>query len=274
MRILIAEDDAVSRRLLERKLVTWGYEVTTCSNGLEAWRVLQQDDAPHLAILNWMMPGMDGVQICREVRNQKRKHYTYIIVLTARDQKEDIIEGIEAGADDYVTKPFNPHELHVRVRAGRRVLEMHDELFQREKLRGVVEMAGATCHEFNQPMQVISGYAELLLKQMPETSPFYGKVVKIKEATAAMAQVTSKLQQITRYETREYFDGIKIIDIDKASQAEQASEPAGERGRQSARGTADERSPGCEPGHEAPSGVGDETTAEEVPVLPTCGLTR
>jgi CheY-like chemotaxis protein len=217
MKILIAEDDAVSRRLLERKLTMWGYQVVTCQNGIEAWQWLQREDAPSLAILNRMMPGMDGVQICRHVREIKRKNYIYIVLLTARDQKEDIVEGIEAGADDYVTKPFNPHELNVRVRAGRRVLEMQAELLQREKLRGVVEMAGATCHEFYQPMQVISGYAELLLKEVPPASPIHSKVEKIKEATEVMAEITSKLQQITRYETREYYDGIRIIDIDKAS---------------------------------------------------------
>jgi sigma-B regulation protein RsbU (phosphoserine phosphatase) len=217
MRILIAEDDAVSRRLLERKLAMWGYQVITCADGAEAWRVLQQDDSPSLAILNWMMPGMDGVQVCREVRKLHRKDYAYIILLTGRDQKEDIVEGIEAGADDYVTKPFHPHELNVRVRAGRRILEMQAELLQREKLRGVVEMAGATCHEFNQLMQVISCYAELLQKEMARDSHLYGKVMKIKEAAEAMAAITGKLQQITRYETREYFDGVKIIDIDKSS---------------------------------------------------------
>ena len=220
MRILIAEDDAVSRRLLERKLAMWGYQVLTCSDGTEAWEVLRGEESPNLAILNWMMPGMDGVQICREVRKMKRGSYTYIILLTARDQKEDIVEGIEAGADDYVTKPFNPHELNVRVRAGRRILEMQTELLRQEKLRGVVEMAGATCHEFNQPMQVVSGYSELLLKQISETSPIYSKVARIKEAAETMAQITRKLQQITRYETREYFDGVKIIDIDKASSGE------------------------------------------------------
>jgi len=217
MRILIAEDDAVSRRLLERKLVMWGYQVLTCQNGIEAWQWLQREDSPSLAILNWMMPGMDGVQICRQVRQAKRRNYVYIILLTARDQKEDIVEGIEAGADDYVTKPFNPHELNVRVRAGRRILDMQAELLQREKLRGVVEMAGATCHEFNQPMQVISGYAELLLKETDPSSPIHGKIQKIREATEVMADITGKLQQITRYETREYYDGMRIIDIDKAS---------------------------------------------------------
>jgi sigma-B regulation protein RsbU (phosphoserine phosphatase) len=256
MKILIAEDDAVSRRLLERKLVMWGYQVVICQNGTEAWEWLQRDDSPSLAILNWMMPGMDGVQICRQVRDLKRKSYVYIILLTARDQKEDIVEGIEAGADDYVTKPFNPHELNVRIRAGRRVLEMETELLQREKLRGVVEMAGATCHEFNQPMQVISGYAELLMKEVAPSSPVHAKIEKIKEATEVMAQITGKLQQITRYETREYYDGMRIIDIDKASRL--AAEGA-EREKPSAENKAEE-----------PQGTTQETT-QETAAPPVCG---
>jgi CheY-like chemotaxis protein len=219
MRILIAEDDRISRRLLERKLASWGYEVVSCTNGAEAWQALHRDNAPSLAILNWMMPGMDGVEVCREIRKQKPPAYTYIILLTARDRKRDIVEGIEAGADDYVTKPFNPHELKVRIRAGRRILEMQGELMQREKLRGVLEMAGATCHEFNQPMQVISGYCELLLKQVPKESHIYDQVAKILDALDSMIKVTRKLQSITRYETREYIKGSTIIDIDKASRA-------------------------------------------------------
>jgi CheY-like chemotaxis protein len=218
MRILIAEDDRISRRLLERKLSAWGYEVVSCTNGAEAWRELHREDAPDLAILNWMMPGMDGVQVCREIRKQRRKGYVYIILLTARDRKRDIVEGIEAGADDYVTKPFNPHELKVRIRAGRRILEMQAELMQREKLRGVLEMAGATCHEFNQPMQVISGYCELLLKEVAKDSQVYGQVSRILQAVDSMIKVTRKLQSITKYETREYIKGSRIIDIDKASE--------------------------------------------------------
>ncbi len=227
MRILIAEDDRISRRLLERKLASWGYEVVSCPNGAEAWQALHRDDAPSLAILNWMMPGMDGVEVCREIRKQKHPGYTYIILLTARDRKRDIVEGIEAGADDYVTKPFNPHELKVRIRAGRRILEMQAELIQREKMRGVLEMAGATCHEFNQPMQVISGYCELLLKQVPTDNLAYDQVAKILDAVDSMIKITRKLQSITRYETREYIKGSMIIDIDKASRgvpAETAAE--------------------------------------------------
>jgi DNA-binding response OmpR family regulator len=219
MRILIAEDDRISRRLLERKLTSWGYEVVSCNNGAEAWQALHREDAPNLAILNWMMPGMNGVEVCREIRKQKRRGYTYIILLTGRDRKRDIVEGIEAGADDYVTKPFNPHELKVRIRAGRRIIEMQSELMHREKLRGVLEMAGATCHEFNQPMQVISGYCELLMKELQPGEQAHDQVGKILEAVESMIKVTRKLQSITKYETREYIEGSLIIDIDKASES-------------------------------------------------------
>ena len=130
MKTLIAEDDPTSRRTLEAFLVKWGYEVVAAPGGEEAWGILQGHDAPRLAILDWMMPGRDGLDICRSVRQRKGRPYIYIILLTARGQKDDIVEGLEAGADDYVTKPFDPHELRARLRAGRRIVELQDQLLQ------------------------------------------------------------------------------------------------------------------------------------------------
>lgn len=136
MQILIAEDDPVSRRLLEASLKKWGYQVVSACDGAQAWDLLQQVDAPNLAILDWMMPGLSGPEVCRNVRTQGREPYTYILLLTARNQKEDLIEGMEAGADDYITKPFDAQELKVRLRAGRRILELQAELVAaREALR-------------------------------------------------------------------------------------------------------------------------------------------
>jgi two-component system cell cycle response regulator len=136
VRILIAEDDPVSRRLLEVTLHKWGYEVVSCPDGTTAWQTLQRPDSPSLAILDWMMPGMDGLQVCREVRQQAAEPYVYILLLTARSQKTDIIAGLEAGADDYLTKPFDANELRMRLRAGRRILDLQAELiFVREALR-------------------------------------------------------------------------------------------------------------------------------------------
>ncbi len=136
MRILIAEDDPISRRLLEVTLGKWGYEVISCPDGQSAWEILQQPEAPSLAILDWMMPGMDGLQVCREVRQLITEPYTYMLLLTAKSQKADIIAGLEAGADDYLTKPFDANELRMRLRAGRRILDLQEELiFVREELR-------------------------------------------------------------------------------------------------------------------------------------------
>lgn len=128
MKILIAEDEPISRQVVESLLAQWGYEVVTAKDGEEAWWVLQEEDAPRLAILDWMMPGKDGVEICREVRKRVADPYTYIILLSARSQKRDIVEGMDAGADDYLTKPFDPDELRVRLRAGRRILDLQEHL--------------------------------------------------------------------------------------------------------------------------------------------------
>lgn len=141
MKILIAEDDPVSRRVLEATLVKWGYEVVVTYDGVEACAALQKDDAPHLAILDWMMPGLDGVEVCRRVRQTARPIPTYIILLTAKSGKEDIVTGIEAGANDYLTKPFNRDELRVRVRVGVQMIELQTTLAKR-----VTELEEALAH--------------------------------------------------------------------------------------------------------------------------------
>jgi len=130
MKVLIAEDEFISRSILGNLLTEWGYEVVSAADGDEAWGILGQADFPPLAILDWMMPGMDGLEICRRLRTdpQKAYSYIYIILLTAKESKEDIVAGLEAGADDYVTKPFDAHELRMRVRAGRRIVELQQQL--------------------------------------------------------------------------------------------------------------------------------------------------
>ena len=133
---MVADDDAFSRRLLEATLVKGGYDVSVSPDGVEAWRALQGTDTPLLAILDWEMPGMDGLEVCRRVRQRAQEPYIYIILLTGRGQKEDIIEGLEAGADDFLTKPFHPDELRARLRVGERILGLQAELIAaREALR-------------------------------------------------------------------------------------------------------------------------------------------
>jgi two-component system, cell cycle response regulator len=136
IRILIAEDDPVSRRVLEAFLLKRGFEVLTVSNGTDALEILEKDNAPRLALLDWMMPGLEGVQVCQRVRERNANAYVYILLLTAKSQKEDLLRGLDSGADDYLTKPFDPQELHARLRVGMRILDLQDSLIAaREELR-------------------------------------------------------------------------------------------------------------------------------------------
>jgi two-component system cell cycle response regulator len=128
MKILIAEDETVSRRFLEVLISRWGYQVIVARDGLEAWQILQGDDAPRLAVLDWMMPGLEGTQVCQNVRQRTGQPYTFLLLLTGRNQKCDLLQGLEAGADDYLTKPFDPEELRARLHVGQRIIRLQDEL--------------------------------------------------------------------------------------------------------------------------------------------------
>jgi sigma-B regulation protein RsbU (phosphoserine phosphatase) len=138
MKILIAEDDPVSRHLLEATLSKFGYSVVLAADGTQAWAVLQRQDSPSLAILDWMMPGIDGVEICRRVRNLPTATPPYLILLTAKNDKTDVVVGLEAGANDYLTKPFDRSELRARIQVGTQVLELQKALAGR-----VRELEGA-----------------------------------------------------------------------------------------------------------------------------------
>jgi DNA-binding response OmpR family regulator len=138
IRILVAEDDAISRELICTRLEKWGYEVIVTQNGTEAMAQLRKPDAPSLAILDWMMPGMDGLEICRRVREVDR--LIYIILLTARSGIANLVAGLGAGADDYLVKPFDKDELQARLLVGLRVMNLQRELVARMK---DLDMAGA-----------------------------------------------------------------------------------------------------------------------------------
>jgi diguanylate cyclase (GGDEF)-like protein len=136
MKILVADDEAISRRMMTRLLEGSGYEVVTADNGSEAAEKLAAPGGPRLALIDWIMPGIDGLGVCRNVRNRQKDSYAYIILLTSKQSRDDIVAGLDAGADDYLTKPCNPEELRARLRTGSRILALEDKLVEaREEMR-------------------------------------------------------------------------------------------------------------------------------------------
>jgi PleD family two-component response regulator len=174
MKVLIADDSATSRAMLRAALSRWGYEVVMAENGAEAWDILAKPDAPPMAILDWVMPYLTGPEVCSKVRETRREPYTYILLLTSKNSKDETIEGLEAGADDYIVKPFNQQELSVRLRAGKRIIDLQMNLMEaREELRekaskdlltmlpnraaiaGTLEQEVARCHRDQRSVGVI-----------------------------------------------------------------------------------------------------------------------
>src|SRR3569833_625070 len=136
MKVLVADDNATSRVMLRAALTRWGYDVVLAENGAQALEVLESPDSPMMAILDWVMPEMTGPEVCRRVRENRREPYTYILLLTSKNTKNETVEGLEAGADDYIGKPFDQHELQVRLRAGKRIIDLQSDLLKaREELR-------------------------------------------------------------------------------------------------------------------------------------------
>lgn len=138
MRILVAEDEKMARFALHTSLVSWGYEVIEAEDGKTALEILESEDCPGMAILDWAMPGINGLEVCKKIREveKDREKYVYIIFVTGKQEFENMVEGFEAGVDDYIIKPFEPMELRARVKAGVRILDLQEKLRQAKKQAG------------------------------------------------------------------------------------------------------------------------------------------
>jgi two-component system, cell cycle response regulator len=220
--VLIAEDDAMFRRLLERQLQSWGFQVIAVKDGEEGWKIIQQSDAPDLLILDWMMPGVDGVELCRRVRAQERDRYPYVLLLTGKDEKQDVIDGLNSGADDYLTKPFDIGELRARLRAGKRIISLQQQLIQaREALRFEathdaltgVWSRGATLHLLGNEMQrgiranSSTGILMVDLDHFKNVNDTYGHLIGdevLKEAANRISQAVRSYDFVGRYGGEEF----------------------------------------------------------------------
>jgi DNA-binding response OmpR family regulator len=220
MKILIAEDNLVQQVILKNALEKEGFSVDCAVDGEQAYAALKQDKAPQLAVLDWMMPKINGLQLCQRLRREHDTSLLYLILLTARDQQDDLVMGLDAGADDFVVKPFRFEELHARIKVGKRVLEMQRKIKDYNKMQGVLEMAGAVCHEMNQPLQIVLSNSELLLQE-DQDDPDGKKMIyvdNIRKAIVRLGIITRKIMTISDYKSKSHLGGkIRIIDLDNCS---------------------------------------------------------
>jgi two-component system NtrC family sensor kinase len=168
MEILIAEDDIISRSFLQKILEGLGHKVLPAEDGQKAWEIFQHSHV-RMVMTDWMMPRMDGLTLCRNIRQAKLTHYVYVIFVTAKDQKQDSVKGLEAGADDYIVKPLDPDELRSRIRAGQRIIQLEEDhkrtnmhLLQSEKMASIGQLAAGVAHEINNPTGFVSSNLKTL----------------------------------------------------------------------------------------------------------------
>jgi two-component system cell cycle response regulator len=246
VRVLAAEDNPIFQSMLRSMLTKWGYDPVIARDGAEAWRALDAEDAPRLAILDWMMPGMDGVEICRRVRAAAREPYIYILLLTARTESQDLVEGMEAGADDYLTKPFIAHELRVRLRAGQRILDLQSELMAtREALRvqathdsltglpnrgailDILQTELSRASRESRPLAVVMADIDRF-KQINDTRGHQAGDEVLREAASRMKSIMRNYDAVGRYGGEEFLVVLPGCDVDGAfSQAERLREIIG-----------------------------------------------
>ena len=214
--ILVVDDNPVNIKIEQSILGQQGYRTVSANSGVESIKAISEFD-PDLVLLDIHMPEMNGIEVCKALRQGEHIVDIPIIFVTANTEDDILREAFESGGTDYIRKPINSMELLTRIKSALIEKKLLESYVGEERLKGILEMAGAVCHEINQPMQAISGYSEILLMAVSEENPLYKNVKKIKEQVIRMGEITRKLGGVTRYETKNYVGDTKIIDIDKAS---------------------------------------------------------
>lgn len=220
-RILVVDDDYYTLMSIKKDFKSKGYEIITVDNGEEAVELLKKTSFD-LVISDLLMEGINGIQVLK--KSKEINPETMVIIITGYGDMDSAIEAIRSGVDDYIPKPCQPEDLHFHVRrclekmkARKKQKAAEDALREREKIQSILEMAGAICHELNQPLQVITGYADLLLMNISKNNSEHRKIKAIQEQIDRIGMITKKLMNITSYRTKDYIKGKKIFDIDNAS---------------------------------------------------------
>jgi diguanylate cyclase (GGDEF)-like protein len=235
MRVLVADDSATSRAMLRAALLSWGYDVVLAEHGAQAWEILADANPPPMAILDWVMPHMTGVEVCRKVRETDREPYTYILLLTSKNTKVETVEGLEAGADDYIVKPFDQHELQVRLRVGKRIVDLQTDLLKaREELRDrankdlltmlpnrsaiatALEQEISRCRRDQRTVGIILLDIDHFKKINDGYGHFAGDAV-LREAAARLRANMRTYDQVGRYGGEEFLVVLPNCDLDQAS---------------------------------------------------------
>ncbi len=235
MKVLIADDSATSRAMLRTALSRWGYDVILAEHGAQAWEILAQPDPPTMAILDWVMPHMTGPEVCKRVRETRREPYTYILLLTSKNTKGETVEGLEAGADDYIVKPFDQHELQVRLRVGKRIVDLQMDLLQaREELRdrankdlltmlpnrpaivAALEQELSRCHRDNRTVGIILLDIDHFKKINDSYGHFAGDAV-LREAATRLRGNMRTYDQVGRYGGEEFLVVLPNCDLEQAT---------------------------------------------------------
>lgn len=220
MKILIADDDPHSLRLLRLVLMKEGYEVLTANNGTEALAILEGRDSPRLVVLDWMMPDVDGLTICKRIRaSETENEYRYVVLLTARSDTEDLVMGMNAGADDYIVKPFHESELKVRLRAGKRILDLHKQLLERTQT--VQDFVYAFSHDMRTPLIAINMTMSQALEGIfGDLSADYVNILrKSKRSIQELMNMADTLLMVARYEYNEKALENNSIDLHQTARA-------------------------------------------------------
>jgi DNA-binding response OmpR family regulator len=219
MRVLLADDDVIARTLLSAVLTDLGHEATAAEDGEHAWTLFQHAPAP-LVVLDINMPKLDGLTVCRLIRGHEAGRETFVLVVTARDGRDDLTAVLAAGADDYVTKPSSPENLRARLEiAGQRILQnaarraAETELARSRWLAGIGETTIAIEHEINNPLSALLGHAELLLMERGMTSQQLDQLRIIQEQATRIADVVRRLAKLKNPQSVEYLAGARMIDL-------------------------------------------------------------